>query len=225
VTALAEPLAHAAFASDEARCELVDLRTALARLDSAHTELAFYARALLVWHSRAQYCGSCGHATKPRDGGHMRLCSRGGCDTQHFPRTDPCVLVMVTDEDKVLLGRQKTFPRGMYSTLAGFVEAGETLEQAVAREVLEETGVVIEPESLRYAGSQPWPFPASLMIGFRARAARTEIVRGEELEEARWVSRGELEEQHEGFWIPPPLTLSGQLLAEFLAEKPAKLRD
>jgi NAD+ diphosphatase len=215
ISGLEEPLAHAALSGSEA----FELRGLVNRLASAETELALYARALLNWHQRQQFCGVCGHATRPRQGGHMRLCSREQCATQHFPRTDPCVLILVQDADRCLLGRSPGWPAGMFSALAGFVEPGESLEEAAAREVLEESG--IEIEQLRYVGSQPWPFPASLMVGFTARARTLAIhIDGKELEAARWVSRAELLAPTEpGFFVPRQASLSGQLIAAFAADR------
>lgn len=221
VSALDAPLAAAALGTSRCEVELVDLRFALGRLDADQAALAFYARALLGWHARTQHCGVCGARTQPRDGGHVRVCERPGCKSEHFPRTDPCVLALVTHGERCLLGRQRGWPRGMYSALAGFVEPGETLEQAVVREVREEAGVQVDPSSLCYAGSDPWPFPASLMIGFRARALGDALAFGDELEDARWVSRAELAAPHGDFYAPPPHTLSGRLIAAFCAETAA----
>ncbi len=220
ISRLTSPLAHPALQ----RAELVDLRGVVMRLTASDVELACCARALMIWHARAQFCGVCGHATRPRDGGHVRACTNAECKAEHFPRTDPCVLALVTHDDRVLLGRQPGWPRGMYSALAGFVEAGETLEQAVAREVAEEAGVEVDPASLRYAGSQSWPMPASLMIGFHARARHDALRSSDELEDARWVSRAELAERRDDFWVPPPATLAGQLIAAFLAGTAPKER-
>ncbi|MFD2079399.1 NAD(+) diphosphatase [Actinopolymorpha cephalotaxi] len=149
-----------------------------------------HAVALVNWHAAHQHCARCGARTRPTDGGHVRRCP--DCETQHFPRTDPAIIVLVTDaDDRCLLGRQGSWPVGRFSTLAGFVEPGEPLEHAVAREVHEETGIdVVDAE---YAGSQPWPFPSSLMLGFFARAISTDIkVDEEEIVEARWLSRADL---------------------------------
>jgi NAD+ diphosphatase len=215
ISALDNPLAHAALSGSEP-CEL---RALVNRLSPTETEIALYARALLTWHQRQQFCGVCGHATRPREGGHVRACTRDECATQHFPRTDPCVLILVQDADRCLLGRSPGWPAGMYSALAGFVEPGESLEQAAAREVLEEAG--IEIEQLRYFGSQPWPYPASLMVGFSARA-RTQAIQidGKELEAARWVTRAELLAPSEpGFFVPRQGSLSGQLIAAFAADR------
>jgi NAD+ diphosphatase len=213
ISALEHPLTHAALSGSEA----FELRALVNRLSPDQTELALYARALLTWHQRQQFCGVCGHTTRPRDGGHARRCTNDACATQHFPRTDPCVLVLVHDGDRCLLGRSPGWPAGMHSALAGFVEPGESLEQAAVREVREEVGVEID--ELRYVGSQPWPFPASLMVGFTARARTFEIhVDGNELESARWVSRSELSTPSQpGFFVPGKVSLSGQLIAAFAA--------
>jgi NAD+ diphosphatase len=214
LSALPEPLTHASLSGSEPS----ELRALLGRLPAGTTELALYARAMLSWHERHQFCASCGHATRPRNGGHLRVCARAQCAAQHFPRTDPCVLVLVHDGERCLLGRSRGWPSGMYSALAGFVEPGETLEQAAAREVLEESGVAIG--DVRYFGSQPWPFPASLMVGFVANAVGGDLkVDGIELETARWVSRAELNAgASPEFFVPKPeISLSGQLIAAFAA--------
>ncbi|HEX4354204.1 MAG TPA: NUDIX-like domain-containing protein, partial [Polyangiales bacterium] len=136
ISALLDPLAHAAISGSEP----LEMRALVNRFSSSDAELALYARALLVWHQRQQFCGVCGHATRPRQGGHARVCTNPDDGTLHFPRTDPCVLVLVRDGDECLLARAPTWPAGMFSALAGFVEAGENLEQAALREVREETG-------------------------------------------------------------------------------------
>lgn len=152
--------------------------------------LMVQAVALESWHRRNRFCARCGGPTAPALAGHARRCS--ACSAEHFPRTDPAVIVLVTDEhDRVLLGHQERWPSGRYSVLAGFVEPGESLEEAAVREVAEETGVRIT--DLSYVASQPWPFPSSLMLGFTARAWSTDIqVDGEEIAEARWFTRAEL---------------------------------
>jgi NAD+ diphosphatase len=146
----------------------------------------------------------------------MRECKNADCGHKSFPRTDPAIIVLVADGDRCLLGRQKSWPHGMYSSLAGFVEPGETLEQAVAREVREEAGV--EVADLRYFGSQPWPFPASIMLAFLATATSTALqVDHQELEDARWVSAAELRNPTEpGFFVPGGHSMAGRLIAEFL---------
>lgn len=192
-----------------------ELRALLAQLPQGLAELSMLARALLLWHARHRFCSVCGHPSRPRQGGHQRVCSRQECHAEHFPRTDPCVLVLVCDGDRCLLGRSRGWPEGMYSALAGFVEPGETLEAAVAREVMEEVGLEVGPP--RYAGSQPWPFPASLMVGFVARARTYDIrVDEHELEAARWVTREQLQRSQEhGFFVPPRYAIAGQLIAAF----------
>lgn len=158
--------------------------------------LLVHAVALENWHSSHRFCPGCGHETVVAAAGHVRRCT--SCAREHYPRTDGAVIMLVTDEqDRALLGRQVLWPEGRYSTLAGFVEPGESLEQAVAREVAEEAGVRVDLDSVEYVASQPWPFPASLMLGFTAkvdpRDGGAEIrVDGEELDEARWFSREEL---------------------------------
>lgn len=161
-----------------------DLRGALGMLDAADAGLAAYARALAHWQSRNRWCGVCGAPTRLTHAGHRAECSDSGCAANYFPRTDPAIIVVVSSGRNCLLGRQPNWPENRYSTLAGFVEPGETLEQAVAREVAEESGVRIERCS--YLGSQPWPFPASLMLGFEAHARMQTPVVGCELAEARW---------------------------------------
>ena len=170
----------------------IDVRTAGAVLSRTGAGLAAYARALLHWRSRKRYCGVCGAATRFDQGGHRALCTDAGCGQQYFPRTDPAIIVIVCDGPRCLLGRQPSWPDKRFSTLAGFVEPGETLEQAVAREVEEESGVRIS--QARYVASQPWPFPASLMLGFEADAAETGIRVGSELAEARWFDAAEMPE-------------------------------
>jgi NAD+ diphosphatase len=168
----------------------VGLREAVAMLPRSDGGLVAYGCAVLNWHRRHGHCAACGAATDLTAGGLERICPR--CGTHHFPRTDPVVIMAVGDgRDRLLLGRQAAWAEGRYSTLAGFVEAGETLEEAVAREVREEASIEIEvPE---YVSSQPWPFPGSLMLGFLAQWRSGEPRRQEaEIEDVRWFSRGEV---------------------------------
>jgi NAD+ diphosphatase len=161
---------------------------------------------------RHRFCGSCGAPTVPQDNGRVMVCEREGCGTEFFPRVDPAVIVLVTDGDRALLGRQPGWTAGRYSTIAGFVEPGESLEDAVRREVLEETG--IETGMMTYQSSQPWPFPRSLMLGFRAEALSREIRLGDaELEDARWFHRDEL---HGGSMLPFPQSIAYRLIQEWL---------
>lgn len=174
-----------------AATEFRDLRGIAGQLPEDEAGLLAYARALIVWRERHRYCGRCGTPTVAVQGGHVLQCSDPGCGTQQFPRLDPAVIVLVTDGERALLGRQASWPPGRYSTIAGFVEPGESLEDAVAREVLEETGVVVG--RVDYHSSQPWPFPSSLMLGFTAQAIRSEIQRqDDELEDVRWLTRAQI---------------------------------
>lgn len=171
--------------------EFRDLRTIAGELAREEAGLLAYARAMILWRERHRYCGRCGSRTVAIQGGHVLQCSDASCGNQQFPRIDPAVIVLVTDGDRALLGRQASWPPGRYSTIAGFVEPGESLEDAVAREVHEETGVQVD--AVEYHSSQPWPFPSSLMLGFTAHAARTEIQRlDDELEDARWLTRAQI---------------------------------
>ena len=196
--------------------EFADLRMAGMLMPEGDAALAGYARGLLSWHRRNGFCPACGSATAARRGGHVRVCTNESCKLEHFPRTDPAVIVLVQDGDRCLIGRQRGWPAGLYSTLAGFVEPGETLEMAVEREIEEESGVRVT--DVKYFASQPWPFPQSLMLGFTATAATTELrMDTEELEDLRWVTRDELRKP-EGFWVPTSYSLASKLLRHFLAE-------
>lgn len=166
-----------------------ELRAVMALLSPRDAELAATARALLEWHRTHGFCATCGAKSDMVHAGWQRNCP--ACSAQHFPRTDPVVIMLITQGNRVLLGRGPTWPEGMYSLLAGFIEPGETIEAAVRREVLEESGIVVG--QVGYLASQPWPFPASLMIGCRGEALTDAItVDPEELQDARWVTREEL---------------------------------
>lgn len=166
-----------------------DLRDRMASLTPREAELAATARAVLQWHQSHGFCAACGQASEVVQSGWQRSCP--ACGAQHFPRTDPVVIMVITHGNRLLMGRSPGWPEGMYSLLAGFIEPGETAEAAVRREVFEESGVNVGEVS--YLTSQPWPFPASLMLGFRGVAISDEItVDPNELEDARWVSREEL---------------------------------
>jgi NAD+ diphosphatase len=171
--------------------EFHDLRLIAGELPPDEAGLLAYARAMLHWRERHRFCGRCGSPTLPRQGGHVLECTDPSCRNQQFPRIDPAVIVLVTDGERALLGRQAAWPPGRYSTIAGFVEPGESLEDAVAREVLEETGVRVD--RIDYHSSQPWPFPSSLMLGFTATALGDEILRtDDELEDVRWLTRSQI---------------------------------
>lgn len=192
-------LAETAAAGLAPEAELVDLRHVGAVLPAVESGLLAYARGILHWHRHHRFCGRCGAPTEAREAGHIRLCTDAACTKLHFPRTDPAVIMAITRGERVLLGRQKNWAEGLYSTLAGFVEPGESLEDAVRREVLEEAGITVG--RVAYQSSQPWPFPASLMIGFVGEAeSETITIETNELEDARWFSRDELATA--GNWLP-----------------------
>ena len=208
---------HAAVVVDRVPAALspVSIRVLAPLLGPDELSLAVHAVGIARWLAATPFCPRCGTATDVRSGGHLRHCP--GCGTDHFPRTDPAVIMLVTDDDdRALLGHQASWPEGRWSTLAGFVEPGENLEDAVRREVLEESGVVIG--EVTYGASQPWPFPASLMVGFFARATSTDIeVDGHELGAAQWVTRDQLRAQGEaGTLLLPP---SGVSISSWLIER------
>ena len=186
-------------------------------LGQREDSLLAYARAVVTWSRRHRFCGTCGAPTEPRQGGHVRRCASEACREDHFPRTDPAIIVLVTDGDRCLLGRKDIWPEGVYSTLAGFVEPGESLSEAVVREVREESG--IEVGSIRYRSSQPWPFPASLMLGFRAERVGGELsVASQELADARWFERSDFARRREiGLRLPGRVSISRRLIEDWLA--------
>jgi NAD+ diphosphatase len=195
----------------------VGLRDAGALLSHGEGGVIAQATGLVNWHRRHPRCAVCGAATEVAEAGYLRRCPN--CGAMHHPRTDPVVIMLVTDGDRALLGRQARWPAGRYSALAGFVEPGETLEEAVAREVREEAGV--EVREARYASSQPWPFPSSLMLGFFADYAGGEAApRDQELEDVRWFSRAELEAMRagtlDGLGLPPPIAIARRLIDAWL---------
>lgn len=162
----------------------LDLRTIATTLSADEAAICAYAVAIANWQQQHRYCGCCGSANLIQHGGHRMTCSNAACGHITFPRIDPAMITLVQHEDAILLGRQHSWPERRYSTLAGFVEPGESIEDAVHREVQEEAGILLQ--EIHYHSSQPWPFPASLMLGFRACAASTRIVLGAELQDARW---------------------------------------
>lgn len=203
----------------------VDLRLAAQRLDAAEAGFAAYARALAHWHSRHRYCGVCGAPTQMELGGHRRRCIAPACHAEHFPRLDPAIIVLVEHEGRCLLGRQAGWPDKRYSVLAGFVEPGETLEDALRREVWEESGVVVT--ECDYHSSQPWPFPSSLMLGFTAHAAGGELRYGDELEHAAWFSPEELEQAVRAGQVrlPPPVSLSARLIEDWFEARTGRTAE
>jgi NAD+ diphosphatase len=194
------------------------LREAASELPAHEAALAAYAASLLSWHRRHRFCANCGKPTEVADAGHARRCA--DCGAEHFPRTDPVVIVRVVDGDRLLLGRQARWPPGRFSVLAGFVEPGETLEEAVRREVREESGVGVG--GVAYVASQPWPFPSSLMIGFHAVASDGAPHPGDgELSDVRWFERSEVEAAVAGkgaIQLPPPYSISRLLIDGWLRD-------
>jgi NAD+ diphosphatase len=200
-----------------------DLRVVASLLPIDDAGLMGYARAMISWRRRHRFCGTCGAQTLSAKSGHVLVCTNPSCRHEEFPRIDPAIIVLVSDAERALLGRQASWPIGRYSTIAGFVEPGESLEDAVAREVLEETGINVD--RIEYHSSQPWPFPASLMLGFTAHATTTEVhLRDQELEDARWFTRADLEAN--GTLLPPRQSISFRLIEHwFDAGGGARLRD
>jgi NAD+ diphosphatase len=197
--------------------EFTDLRRVGPLLARHEGSLLAYARGIAHWHIRHRFCAVCGSASVSEEGGHVRRCTNPACKAQHFPRTDPAVIMLVHDGDRCLLGRQRIWPPGMHSTLAGFVEPGESLEEAVAREVYEETSILVD--QVAYHSSQPWPFPASIMLGFTARAVTTELtVDPEELEAARWFDRGFIlgHAEDDSFRLPRRDSIARHLIEDWL---------
>lgn len=168
-----------------------DLRFIGTELPADEANLAAHARALVLWHASQLFCGRCGSKAKSHAAGNARVCSNADCGSTLFPRVDPAIIVLVSRGERCLLGRQSSWPEARYSTIAGFVEPGESLEDAVRREVFEETNVHVG--DVRYHSSQPWPFPSSLMLGFEAEGLSDDIrLNDGELEDARWFTRDEL---------------------------------
>ncbi|TCC18265.1 NAD(+) diphosphatase [Kribbella speibonae] len=195
------------------------LRELGAVLNDREAGIAVHLIGLSNWHAVYTHCGNCGEHTEVVEAGHVRRCP--GCGLSHFPRSDPAIIVLVTDDqDRALLGRNEAWPEGRYSTLAGFVEPGESLEAAVRREVLEETGVIVGPE-VEYAGSQPWPLPASLMLGFYAKATNFDIdVDQDEIAEAKWFTREDLRVLVEAgtMALPGAISISRRLIEGWYGE-------
>jgi len=195
--------------------EFVDLRQVGSLLFAREGSILAYARGMTYWHRRHRYCGLCGAPTRVIRAGHVRLCTNENCRTEHFPRTDPAVIMLVTDpDDRCLLARNAAWPGRRVSILAGFVDPGESAEQAVIREVAEETGIKVT--NVRYVGSQPWPMPRSLMLGFRADAPAGQAIAvdHDELAEAYWFSRDELLAAIEAreIALPPPVSIARHII-------------
>ena len=203
--------------------EFQDLRYLGSELGPDEANLAAHARALVLWHASQSFCGVCGSSARPDAGGNSRRCVNEHCAREVFPRVDPAIIVLVADSgnDRCLLGRQASWPEGRYSTIAGFVEAGESLEDAVRREVYEETNIRVA--GVRYHSSQPWPFPSSLMLGFVAEVDPKNItdirLNDSELEDAQWFTRKEL---RSGFpKLPFRISIARRLVDEWLHEDDA----
>jgi NAD+ diphosphatase len=208
--------------------EFIDLREVAWRLDAQHAATLAYARGLVFWNRNHRYCGICGSPTLANYGGHMRRCSNSACERMHFPRTDPAVIMLVEDRrdaarPRCLLARNSRFPSRMMSTLAGFVDPLESLEETVAREVFEECGIRVT--DIEYQASQPWPFPSSIMLGFRARATSFDImVDGIEIDEAHWFeavqlkSFGEWGDGGDGFSLPRKDSIARYLVNSWVEE-------
>lgn len=195
-----------------------NLRRLLTRVRGADYALLAHARAMLFWQQRNHFCGDCGAHTVIGEGGYLLTCSNPSCGRQHFPRTDPAVIMRVCQGERCLMARQSSWPEGLFSVLAGFVEPGETLEDAVRREVMEEAGIRIR--SLEYFASQPWPFPASLMLGFTAEFETGEIFcADQELEEVCWFTREDVRQgiKQGRLKLPVKGTLSYRLISDWLA--------
>jgi NAD+ diphosphatase len=196
-----------------------DLRRASIDMDAKHAGILAYAKALHYWQHRHGFCGVCGAPNRLLSAGHRLVCSNEECARETFPRIDPAIIVLVTHGDACLLGRNPNWPPRRFSTLAGFVEPGESLEDAVVREVYEESKVRLT--SVRYVSSQPWPFPASSMCGFYAEAASRECAVSDELEEVRWFTTDELGEavKDGSILLSPPVSIAFQLLADWFRKQ------
>jgi NAD+ diphosphatase len=192
-----------------------DLRLASINMDAKHAGVLAYAKALLYWQYRHGFCGICGHANQLRSAGHRLVCSNEDCRRESFPRIDPAIIVLVTHEDACLLGRNINWPARRFSALAGFVEPGESLEDAVAREVYEEAHVNLR--DIRYVSSQPWPFPASAMCGFYAEAASRDCAPSDEIQELRWLNPDDLRKAvaQNTIRMSPSVSIAFRLLADW----------
>lgn len=199
--------------------EFRDLRMAASGMTGPEAGILAYAKALHYWQHRHTFCGVCGYANRLLSGGHRMVCPNEECARETFPRIDPAIIVLVTHDGACLLGRGAGWPKYRYSTLAGFVEPGESLEDAVVREVFEEAGVRLK--SLRYRSSQPWPFPASAMAGFYAEAESREIETDDELEDARWFTPEDIRREMEAnrLRLSPSLSIAFRLISDWYTQQ------
>ena len=199
--------------------EFPETRSVAADLPMGDAGTVAHARALVDWQSRHRFCPRCGNPTHPSDGGSLRKCE--SCSVDHFPRTDPVVIMVAWNGDRAILGRQRAWPPSRYSALAGYIDQGETIEEAVRREVMEEVG--LEVDEVVYRRSQPWPFPSALMIGcFAHVTSEQETVDPLELDGARWFTREELrkavhdpDREKHGFEIPGPIAIAHHIIKEW----------
>lgn len=197
-----------------------DLREITPSVTREESSIMAYARALLHWHRTHRYCGKCGHSTESKEAGHMRQCTNPSCLEKHYPRTDSAIIVLITYEQHCLLVRQPNWPERRYATVAGFLEPGESLEDAVAREALEETGLTLT--DIKYHSSQPWPFPASIMVGFTAKATSMDFkLDKQEIEAACWLTRQELIQKIKSkeISLPPDLSISYRLIEDWFRKR------
>ena len=194
-----------------------EMRAAAFTLAGRDIAIAGQGKALLDWHRRHGFCPNCGHATALVDGGYRRLCP--ACSAEHFPRTDPVVIMLPLLGDRCLIGRNKRFPPGLYSAFAGFVEPGESMEEAVRRELMEEVNLKVG--AVRYHATQPWPFPSSLMLGCYAEAASDAFrIDGHEIEDARWLTRNEVRarlahEVEDAMKLPVAIAIAHHLIRDW----------
>ncbi len=196
--------------------QFLDLRGAATRLSHEEGALAAQAKAMVHWHRQHRFCGHCGSPMQSEEGGYQLRCTNEACGQVHFPRVDPAIIVLVLRGERCLLGRQPRWPKTRYSNVAGYVEPGESLETAVAREVAEEAGVVIR--RVEYHSSQPWPFPQALMVGFTAEAETSEITLNDgELADARWFTRAEIRDGLASglLSLPSPTSISFHLIEDW----------
>jgi len=200
----------------------IDLRLASVDMDTKHAGVLAYAKALHYWQYRHVFCGICGNPNRLESSGHKLVCSNEECGRQSFPRIDPAIIVLVTHGDACLLGRNANWPSKRFSTLAGFVEPGESLEDALVREVFEEAQVRLK--EIRYVSSQPWPFPASSMCGFFAEAENRDCGVTDEMEEVRWITAEGLDAAvaSDEIRLPPPVSIAFQLIADWYQQQCGK---